>query len=87
MLPLQGLTDAAGSEVWVSFTPHLMPFSRGMESDCYVRLAGGASADDLRAALQQQYADETFVEVSMLWCLATVGCLPHVASSCYVQSF
>jgi N-acetyl-gamma-glutamyl-phosphate reductase len=41
-----------------------MPFSRGMESDCYVRMTSGTSVDDLRAALQEQYADETFVEVS-----------------------
>ena len=36
----------------VSFTPTLMPMSRGMQSTCYVRLAGGASPDDLRAHLQ-----------------------------------
>lgn len=63
---MQGLSDAAGSEVRVSFTPHLMPFTRGMESDCYVRLAAGTSVDDLRAALQQRYADETFVKVGQL---------------------
>ena len=48
---LQGLADAAGKDVKVSFTPHLMPMTRGMESDCYVKLAGGATADDLRAHL------------------------------------
>ena len=40
-----------------------------MESDCYVQMTSGTSVDDLRSALQQQYADETFVEVR---CLATV---------------
>ncbi len=60
---MQGLSDAAGSEVRVSFTPHLVPFTRGMESDCYVRLAPGTSVDDLREALKQRYADETFVKV------------------------
>lgn len=64
-ISLQGLSEAAGSDVRVSFTPHLMPFSRGMESDCYVRLASGTSVGDLRAVLQQQYADETFVEVNI----------------------
>jgi N-acetyl-gamma-glutamyl-phosphate reductase len=63
LLP-QGLSEAAGSNVRVSFTPHLMPFSRGMESDCYVRMTSGTSVDDLRSALQQQYAEETFVQVS-----------------------
>ena len=49
---LQGLSDAAGSEVRISFTPHLMPMSRGMQSTIYIRLANGASVDDLRSHLQ-----------------------------------
>ena len=32
-----------------------------MESDIYVKLANGASADDLREHLAKVYADETFV--------------------------
>ncbi len=52
VLCLQGLSDAAGSEVRISFTPHLMPMSRGMQSTIYVKLAGGNSADDLRSHLQ-----------------------------------
>ena len=48
----QGLTEAAGSDVRVSFTPHLMPIARGMQSTIYVRLAQGSSASDLRAHLQ-----------------------------------
>jgi len=46
------LGEAAGADVRVSFTPHLMPMSRGMQSTIYVRLDGGASVDDLRASLQ-----------------------------------
>lgn len=59
----QGLSDAAGKEVRISFTPHLMPMSRGMESACYVRLAAGATVEDLRACLTQKYATERFVHV------------------------
>jgi hypothetical protein len=59
----QGLTDAAGVPVAVSFTPHLMCMSRGMESDIYVKLAPGVTADDLRAALSARYAEETFIKV------------------------
>lgn len=29
-----------------------MPMTRGMESSCYVKLAGGATVADLRAKLQ-----------------------------------
>ncbi len=47
----QGLTEACGNDVTVSFTPNLMPMSRGMQSTCYVKLTQGSSVDDLRAAL------------------------------------
>lgn len=59
----QGLSDAAGKEVRISFTPHLMPMSRGMEVACYVKLANGATVDDLRRTLEAKYANEPFVHV------------------------
>lgn len=59
----QELSVAAGKPVMVSFTPHLMPMSRGMEETIYVKLAGGATAADLRDVLVRKYADEPFVRV------------------------
>ena len=59
----QGLSGAAGRSVAVNFTPHLMPMSRGILATCYVRLAGGADADALRARLAARFADEPFVRV------------------------
>lgn len=59
----QGLSDAAGAPVTVTFTPHLMPMSRGILATTYVRLTAAASAEDLRACLLQAYADEPFVQV------------------------
>jgi N-acetyl-gamma-glutamyl-phosphate reductase len=59
----QGLSRAAGRPIAASFTPHLMPMSRGMLSTIYVRLTGGAGADDLRAALVKRYEGEPFVKV------------------------
>ncbi|MBI3446145.1 MAG: N-acetyl-gamma-glutamyl-phosphate reductase [Magnetospirillum sp.] len=59
----QGLSDAAGAKVLVSFTPHLMPMSRGMLSTIYVRTTKDAKAADLRAALAKTYADEAFVKI------------------------
>lgn len=67
----QGLAESAGSAVTISFTPHLMPFSRGMEADIYVKLAGGATADSLREALAARYADEPFVSVLPKVCFDT----------------
>ena len=59
----QELSAVAGKSVVVSFTPHLIPMSRGMEETIYVKLAGKATVADLRAALVQKYADEPFVQV------------------------
>ena len=47
---MQGLSESAGSPVRVSFTPTLMPMSRGMQSTIYVKLANGASVQTTCAA-------------------------------------
>jgi N-acetyl-gamma-glutamyl-phosphate reductase len=59
----QSLSEAAGRPVVASFTPHLIPINRGMESTIYVQLAAKASVEDLRASLAKKYADEPFVQV------------------------
>lgn len=59
----QGLSDAAGSKVTVTFTPHLAPMNRGLLSTIYVRLANGASVADLRRTLTARYGAEPFVRV------------------------
>jgi N-acetyl-gamma-glutamyl-phosphate reductase len=59
----QGLSQAAGSQVTVNFTPHLMPMSRGILSTIYVKLANGATADTLRNTLAECYAGEPFLRV------------------------
>ena len=59
----QELSAAAGRPLLVNFTPHLMPMNRGELLTTYVRLADGATPDDLRAALARRYADEPFVRV------------------------
>ena len=57
----QLVSGAAGHRVTLNFTPHLMPMNRGILSTIYVRLAGMATADDLRATLAKRYAGEPFV--------------------------
>ncbi len=59
----QEIGKAAGQSIFVNFTPHLVPMSRGELVTCYVRLKPGASAADLRAALSSRYADAPFVRV------------------------
>ena len=59
----QELGLAANEAVTVNFTPHLVPMSRGELCTCYVRLAGKASASDLRQALTAAYAKSPFVRI------------------------
>jgi N-acetyl-gamma-glutamyl-phosphate reductase len=59
----QCLADFAGRPMRVTFTPHLMPMSRGILATIYVRLAQGVAAADLHAALTESYANEPFVQV------------------------
>ncbi|ODS00859.1 N-acetyl-gamma-glutamyl-phosphate reductase [Methyloceanibacter methanicus] len=59
----QELGQAAGRAVTVNFTPHLVPMTRGELCTCYVPLAGGTSADDLRQGLREAYASSPFVRV------------------------
>ncbi|HEX9888288.1 MAG TPA: N-acetyl-gamma-glutamyl-phosphate reductase [Nitriliruptorales bacterium] len=47
----------------VSFTPHLVPMTRGLLITAYARLTPGASQDDVTAALHERYAGEPFVRV------------------------
>ncbi len=66
----QEISAAAGEEVLVNFTPHLVPMSRGELVTAYVRLAAGRSAADLLAALGERYRAAQFVK------LAPKGTLP-----------
>ncbi len=66
----QEISAAAGEQVLVNFTPHLVPMSRGELVTAYVRLAAGRSAADLAAALGERYRAAPFVK------LAPKGTLP-----------
>lgn len=59
----QELGGAAGREIDVNFTPHLVPMSRGELVTCYVKLNSGKSAEDLRQELIDAYDDAYFVRV------------------------
>jgi N-acetyl-gamma-glutamyl-phosphate reductase len=59
----QEFTLAAGREVVVTFTPHLVPMNRGILSTIYVRGHGGSRPEDLHAILLKHYVNEPFVHV------------------------
>jgi N-acetyl-gamma-glutamyl-phosphate reductase len=59
----QNLKLAGGADVTVSFTPMLVPMSRGILATSTAKLAPGASAASVRAAFEAAYAAEPFVHL------------------------
>jgi N-acetyl-gamma-glutamyl-phosphate reductase len=59
----QGLTNAAGERVTVSFTPTLAPMSRGILTTATARVKAGTTAADVRQAWADAYDDEPFVHL------------------------
>ena len=59
----QGLAQAAGEPVRVSFTPTLAPMSRGILATATARLRPGVAAADVRAAWAEAYGGERFVHL------------------------
>src|SRR3954468_11164891 len=60
---VQNLAQAAGGPVSVSFTPTLVPMSRGILATCSAPLTAGIDGDAARAAYAKAYADEPFVHL------------------------
>lgn len=60
---IQNLQAAGGEGVTISFTPVLVPMSRGILATSTARLAPGVSAADVRDAWEGAYAGERFVRV------------------------
>lgn len=69
----QTLSDLAGEDVVISFTPHLLPVNRGILSTCYATLKEGASTSELITNFRDHYRGETFVRVH------AEGRLPNIA--------
>lgn len=59
----QGLSQAAGEPVTVSFTPTLAPMSRGILATATARIKPGIDAGRVRSAWEQAYAGEPFVHL------------------------
>ncbi|MFJ8624479.1 N-acetyl-gamma-glutamyl-phosphate reductase [Kitasatospora sp. NPDC093550] len=59
----QNLTPLAGEPVTVSFTPTLVPMPRGILATCSAKAKPGVTAESLRAAYGEAFADEPFVHL------------------------
>jgi N-acetyl-gamma-glutamyl-phosphate reductase len=56
----QGLSDAAGASIQITFVPHLLPMIRGIHATLYARVAGAVDAQKI---FEEYYRDEPFVDV------------------------
>ena len=68
----QGLSEAAGFPVGLTFVPHLTPMIRGIHATLYGVLKD--PADNLQQIFEERYADEPFVDVM------PAGSLPETRS-------
>ena len=59
----QNLSKAAGMSVQSSFTPVLVPMSRGILAVCTARVVPGTTLDSLSTAYQSVYGDELFIQL------------------------
>ena len=57
----QGLAQAAGQSVGLTFVPHLTPMIRGIHATLYTVVRDRGA--DLQSLFEQRYADEPFVDV------------------------
>ena len=69
----QELSAAAGGKMTVSFTPHLVPVTRGMISTIVVKPAKGVDAQAVEAAWRESYQGRPFVRL-----------VPHLPDSKHV---
>ena len=59
----QELTVAAGKDIRINFTPHLVPMSRGILTTIYARVSNGKTEDELRHVLETCYQNKFFVKI------------------------
>lgn len=78
----QGLMDVGSPHPRLTFTPHLVPMTRGLIATCYATLRGRYTTRQVTEAYREYYAGEPFVRVvdSFPPTKATLGsnwCLVH----------
>lgn len=59
----ENLSHAAGRQVAISFTPHLIPMTRGMETTTYAGLEKGTTEEVIGDCLKTYYNDRFFVRI------------------------
>lgn len=59
----QELSKAAGEDVVLTFTPHLIPMNRGILSTSYAKLKGNYTEEDLYKIYHEFYNGEMFIRI------------------------
>lgn len=59
----QSLGRLADEPVALSFTPHLVPMTRGIMATCYARLGRDATKETVHALYEEWYGGEPFIDV------------------------
>lgn len=59
----QTLSELAGEDVYISFTPHLIPMTRGILTTAYATLKGDGEQVDVGKLYRDFYEDEYFVRI------------------------
>ncbi len=59
----QILVREGGPEAAITFTPHLIPMSRGMLSTIYATPSEGVGSEDMLSALHEAYHDKPFIRI------------------------
>ncbi|MBN9192553.1 MAG: N-acetyl-gamma-glutamyl-phosphate reductase [Microbacterium sp.] len=54
---------APADDIRITFTPVIVPMARGILATSSARIAGGVTDDEIRAAWEAAYGDETFVQL------------------------
>lgn len=60
----QVLGELSGGPFAVTFVPHLVPMTRGIQVTCYLRPREGVTLERLRAVYQEHYRDQPFVRLA-----------------------
>jgi N-acetyl-gamma-glutamyl-phosphate reductase len=60
----QQLSDAAEDKIILSFTPHLVPMSRGILATCYGNLKKSISQNEIYDLYRSYYKDENFIRIT-----------------------
>lgn len=57
------LSEQAGRPITLTFVPHLVPMTRGMQTTMYAALRGGVQEADIQQCLAEFYKDNPFVRL------------------------